>query len=302
MKWKKIGLFLDNVKLGDWHNSHYSVPVGENLDNEFLKVYLSGRDSKNRSYTSYVVLDIEKNFDLVEISEKPVLSPGKNGEFDDSGTMATWIFNTDDTSYLYYIGWNIGNNVPFRNSIGLATKAIKEKEFNKISNGPILDRSVFDPAFVASCCVLKVENEYFMWYLSSLGWYEKDKVLKSKYNIKLAKSYDLLNWSREGVTCIDFENKEEYAISRPSVIYEDGIFKMWYSVKGENYKIGYAESSDGVIWNRHDNLVGIKTSNKGWDSEMIEYPHVLKIKSQKFMLFNGNNYGENGFGIAYYDE
>ena len=38
--------------------------------------------------------------------------------------------------------------------------------------------------------------------------------------------------------------------------------------------------------------------NGDWDSEMIEYPCVFNHNNIKFMLYNGNNYGENGIGYA----
>ena len=79
---------------------------------------------------------------------------------------------------------------------------------------------------------------------------------------------------------------------------EDGIFRMWYSYKGESYRMGYAESDDGVTWTRQDDRVGIDVSADGWDSEMIEYPCIFNHKGRKYMLYNGNNYGFDGIGMA----
>jgi len=99
--------------------------------------------------------------------------------------------------------------------------------------------------------------------------------------------------------CIDFKNEKEHAISRPCVLFEDKIYKMWYSYRGpKTYRIGYAESPDGISWNRKDEEVGLDVSDSGWDSEMIEYPFIFTHKGTKHMLYNGNNYGESGFGIA----
>ena len=33
MKWNKLGLFLKDISLGSWHASHYSVPIGEVVEN-----------------------------------------------------------------------------------------------------------------------------------------------------------------------------------------------------------------------------------------------------------------------------
>ena len=74
---------------------------------------------------------------------------------------------------------------------------------------------------------------------------------------------------------------------------------MWYSYKvNSKYLIGYAESLDGVAWKRMDEEVGINLSIGGWDSEEIEYPHVFDHLDTRYMLYNGNNFGRTGFGIA----
>jgi hypothetical protein len=73
---------------------------------------------------------------------------------------------------------------------------------------------------------------------------------------------------------------------------------MWYSYSTGSFRIGYAESKDGIIWERKDDEAGIDVSDSGWDSEMIEYAFVFKHKGKKYMLYNGNSFGRDGFGLA----
>ena len=73
---------------------------------------------------------------------------------------------------------------------------------------------------------------------------------------------------------------------------------MWYSYRGSSYRIGYAESEDGVSWERKDHLAGISTSEDGWDSEMVAYAFVFDHRGQRYMLYNGNGYGQTGIGLA----
>jgi hypothetical protein len=75
-------------------------------------------------------------------------------------------------------------------------------------------------------------------------------------------------------------------------------WRMWYSFRGQAYRIGYAESDDGRRWRRQDHLAGLDVAASGWDSEMIEYPFVFDHDGQRFMLYNGNAYGGSGFGLA----
>ncbi|MDP3009534.1 MAG: hypothetical protein Q8N30_10775 [Methylococcales bacterium] len=194
--------------------------------------------------------------------------------------------------------WNLGVTVPFRNSIGLAI-GDANNHYVRYASGPILDRSMQEPHFCASCCVIPEGDISRMWYLSCTGW-SKDETGKPRhhYHIKYAESEDGIHWARNGLIAIDYANTDEYAISRPSVIRDTDCWKMWYSFRGESYRIGYAESEDGRSWIRHDDIVGIDVSETGWDSEMIEYPFVFDHKGERYMLYNGNDYGKMGFGIA----
>jgi hypothetical protein len=73
---------------------------------------------------------------------------------------------------------------------------------------------------------------------------------------------------------------------------------MWYSYRGESYRTGYAESQDGINWQRKDEEAGIDVSPSGWDSEMIAYAHVFNHRGKRYMLYNGNGYGKTGIGLA----
>jgi hypothetical protein len=65
-----------------------------------------------------------------------------------------------------------------------------------------------------------------------------------------------------------------------------------------SYRTGYAESQDGVSWERMDDAAGIDVSDEGWDSRMIEYPSVYDHGGRRHLLYNGNGFGESGIGHA----
>jgi len=297
-KWQKLGLVFCPSGETDWMQSHAAVPIAESLGNGLFKIYASSRDKFNRSYTGYTVIDIVRPNHILELSTKPVLAPGGLGEFDDSGAMATWLTIHQDKKLLYYIGWNLGVTVPFRNSIGLSISTQGDR-FTRYSNGPIVDRSMHEPHFCATCCVLSGEDFWRMWYQSCTGWRMRGGKPQHKYHIKYAESHDGINWQRNGLVAIDYANDQECAISRPSVIHDNDCWRMWFSFWGQAaYRIGYAESEDGRQWNRLDSQVGIDVSTTGWDSEMIAYPFVFDHEGERYMLYNGNEYGKTGFGLA----
>ena len=203
---------------------------------------------------------------------------------------------------MYYAGWNRAGSTPFRNALGLAISRDGGMTYQRLSEGPILDRSPVDPCFVAGACVLQRGAGYLMWYISCVDWRLVDGRPRHYYHLKVATSNDGINWQRSGKVAIDFKSDLEYAISQPWVVLDGGTYRMWFSYRGQEgigtYRIGYAESNDGETWQRDDAAVGFAVSDSGWDSQMICYPFVFTLDGRRFMLYNGNEYGKTGFGLA----
>jgi hypothetical protein len=47
-----------------------------------------------------------------------------------------------------------------------------------------------------------------------------------------------------------------------------------------------------------DGAAGIDVSESGWDCQMICYPFVFDHEGERYMLYNGNDYGRTGIGLA----
>lgn len=300
--WRKLGLVFSANQNHEWMYSYASVPFVANIDNDLITVFFSSRNKNQESSICSIKFDIY-SLKVVDIASKPVLSKGQLGCFDDSGVMGCCLLKEKENVRLYYIGWNLGVTVPFRNSIGVAKSVDGGETFNRLFEGPILDRSKEEPHFVASNCVLLDEGVYKIWYLSCTNWFKDSsgKVMH-RYHIKYAESSDGINWNRQGQVAIDYKDEYEYAISVPRVIKDKDRYRMWFSSRATKdvptYRIRYAESNDGINWVRKDEDVGIDVSDSGWDSEMICYPYVFDHKGKRYMLYNGNDYGKSGFGLA----
>tara|TARA_Y100001934_G_C11902725_1_gene562961 strand:- start:395 stop:640 length:246 start_codon:yes stop_codon:yes gene_type:complete len=65
-----------------------------------------------------------------------------------------------------------------------------------------------------------------------------------------------------------------------------------------SYRIGHASSADLITWNRNDDTFSLNVSKHGWDSQMVCYPHVFEYQKQVYLMYNGNDFGKYGFGIA----
>jgi len=305
-RWKRLGLLFDPLHYSrpEWMNSYAAVPFIEDIKKDSIKIYFTSRTKSNKSLTGWAKFRFNNLFSgPIEISKKPLLELGEIGMFDEDGIMGCHITKIKDKKYFNYIGWNLGCSTPFRNAIGLAEYDEGDNSYKRVSQGPILDRSIHDNCFVASNCLFDDDGIYRMYYLSCDKWENIDGKLVHKYNIKYAQSIDGINWERNGIIAIDYKYDNEYAISVPRVIKENGVYKMWYSYRGgpkyKLYSIGYAESYDAINWERKDNLINFSKSNKNdWDFNMKCYPFIFDYKNERYMLYNGNDYGKTGFGLA----
>jgi len=297
MRWVKKGLIFKPEGQFDWVVTHGALPVPDRIQGDLYRIYFSGRDKLNRSLIGYVEVDMNEPRNVLYLSEKPVLGLGALGTFDDIGVTPTWIVNHGGKKYMYYLGWNKGSTVRMSELTGLAISTDNGETFQRVSRAPILERTDREPygVLVASCVLLE-GNTWRMWYDSAEEWLNKDL---PRYNIKYAESTDGVNWTRKGVASLDF-NPGETAISRACVLKEKDIYKMWYcyAIRGGPYRMGYAESENGIRYQRKDEEVGIDVSRSGWDSEMVCYPYVFEHKGQKYMLYCGNAYGKTGFGYS----
>jgi predicted GH43/DUF377 family glycosyl hydrolase len=302
MVWIKKGLIFSPDGQYDWVISHSMLPIPERRGEDLYRVYFSGRDRFNRSLVGYVEIDLRNPKEILKISEKPVLGLGELGTFDDNGVTPSWIVDYNGKKYLYYVGWNQGSTVRMAEMAGLAISTDGGESFNRVSRAPILERTDKEPlSLLAATCVLIEDSVWRMWYVSGIEWVHRDFI---RYDIKYAESNDGINWNRDGKACLGFKSKEEYALARPSVLKEDGVYKMWFGYRQaqQTYRIGYAESKDGFIWDRKDDMGGLDVSESGWDSEMVEYPCVFNHEGKRYMLYNGNGYGRNGFGYAKWED
>jgi len=303
--WIKQGLIFKPDGQFDWCVTHAMLPVADKIDGDIYRIYFSGRDVSNRSRIGYVDVNINNPQDILNISEKPVLDLGSLGAFDDNGVSPTCLLNYKDKKYLFYMGWNQGSTVRAGEVSGLAISDNGGNTFKRYSRAPVMHRSDKEPySILVISSILTEDNKWRMWYDSADTWINKDL---PRYNIKYAESGSGMkgvDWIRDGIVSVDYNRPDETRVSRASVIKENGIYKMWYcyAIDLGGYRMGYAESMDGIQFLRKDDSVGIDLSESGWDSEMICYPFVFKHNDQKIMLYCGNGYGKTGFGYAVWED
>jgi len=306
MKWIKKGKINTISQYSQWAFSHMHKPTAYLLDDNHLRIFFGTRDRNNRTRTTFIDVAPQKPEKIIYKHNRPVLELGNLGTFDDAGVNVSCIIEKDNLLFMFYIGWNTSTTVPCRNSIGLAVSEDNGLNFERCYDGPIMDRTIHEPYFTTAPYVIIENGLWRMWYASGTEWKIINNRPEIRYHIKYAESFDGVTWKRDNISCISPIHSNE-AIARPCVLKEKNIYKMWYCFrnldnfrtnKKNSYRIGYAESSNGIDWIRKDKKVGIDVSENGWDSEMIEYPCVYEYKGKKYILYNGNGFGRSGFGYA----
>ncbi|MFH1979265.1 MAG: hypothetical protein ABII97_02705 [Patescibacteria group bacterium] len=299
MKWIKQGLIFkpENYNF-PWINSYAWVPSIECVKDNLFKVYFGGRDKENYTQTGYFIFNITNPKKILHVSPNPIISLGPLGSFDDSLALACSLVKKGNIKYLYYVGWMSAGKVRYYPSIGLAISCDFGQTFHKLSKAPLLARDNEEPFGMASPFVMRDNEVWKMWYASYRWWETRNNEPWPHYEIRYAESRNGINWTRFNTTCLGSDHEE--AIARPWVMKENGIYKMWYCYRKnyDTYRMGYAESNNGVDWKRMDEKVGIDVSLHGWDSEMIEYPCIFDHRNDRYMLYNGNNHGQTGIGLA----
>lgn len=299
-----MGLIFQPKGEFGWMMTHAQVPT-VHVMNDRIRVFFSTRNNAGKSLIACIDLDRSNPSKILKLYQQPVLNFGNPGTFDDEGIMPGHIIKDNGQLRLYYSGWNQRVTVPYHNAMGLAISDDEGLSFSRMFDGPVMDRTPHEPYIAVTPSVLKEGDLWKMWYLSGIKWVLVEQKFEPVYVIKYAYSSDGITWQRPNITCI-VQRHENEAISNPSVLKRDGIFHMWYCYRDSSdfrdgkgsYRIGYAQSADGVTWERKDNEVGIAPSKEGWDSKMLCYPYVVEIDNRLYMFYNGNSFGKSGFGYA----
>jgi hypothetical protein len=296
MSWEKLGHVFQINEQDEFLKTHASNPLPVHLDGDIYRVFYSGRDAYNKSSVGYVDIDIVLR-KVVKDKNGHIFKYGLPDSFYSHGVSIGNLYESNNEKFILFMGWNIRNDEHWRGDIG-RLRVLNNQHLEITPSIPFMTTDSADPISLSYPFVFFHEGVYKMWYGSTLSWTSENGEMI--HVINYATSLDGENWIKHGLA-IPYELGVAQAFSRPTVIINEEGYHMWYSYRsgsGEKYRIGYSHSDDGEIWFRKHNEVGLDVSIKGWDSEMICYPFVFEHKGERYMLYNGNQYGKEGFGLA----
>jgi predicted GH43/DUF377 family glycosyl hydrolase len=221
-----------------------------------------------------------------------------------------WVLKEGNTYKMWYTGggFNYPTDTLMRSRICYATST-DGVTWDKYVANPVLDISYsggWDSLGVETVSILidsaaPSTERYKMWYA---GQTFNDY----RYEIGYAYSPDGLSWTKYPAPVLQVGAGSEWDngfLEGPSVIKEGNSYKMWYcgydvTVDGSGTdgraNIGYATSTDGILWTKYVNNPVIVTGVASWDSIYVQDPHVIKEGNEYRMWYGG---GQND---TYYDQ
>ncbi|MEW6104413.1 MAG: hypothetical protein AB1630_11475 [bacterium] len=151
---------------------------------------------------------------------------------------------------------------------------------------PLGTSTAFDSKDVETPTIVRDGNTYHLWYSGA----RHDR----GYQIGHAVSDDGIEWTKEPEHPVLYASDNPYAwtglgVLEPTVILESSTFKMWFVGLGLDpvdsttihVHLGYATSSDGQIWDLHEDNPLLK---------LASYKEGDLINSAFFVLRNGDYY------------
>jgi hypothetical protein len=300
MKWEKKGLIYGPDGSSGWarHSALQPTPLLRAAQG-YIRVFVGMRDSEGVGRIGFVDVSAENPSKVLRVSNAPVLDIGGPGAFDDNGVIPSAIVERDGRLYLFYAGYQLVRKVKFLAFGGVAISYDDGETFTRYSRAPICDRTNDEVCFRVIHTMMLDDGRWRAWYGGGDSFEVEHDKQYPRYNVRHAESPDGIHLSEDYQVCIDMSD-DEHRVGRPYVIKDGSFYRMFYGAgtKENGYRLGYAESMDGVDWMRKDREIGIDISAAGWDSQMQAFPSVVRYDAQTFLFYNGNDYGREGFGYA----
>lgn len=318
MHWRKLGKIFDPSQhvLADGYGLFAQSPQALVFD-DFVRVYFSTRsvDSCGKFLSRIAFAEFNPDFSrLLRVSEHEIIPLGSLGCFDEHGIFPMSVRRVGSKIHGYTCGWSRRVAVSVETSIGLAISDDDGETFQRIADGPILGPSLHEPYLVGDGFVTEYGDLLHMWYIFGREWkrYVADGVPERIYKIGHATSSNGVEWRRNGAHQIVADRlgtDESQAL--PTVVEIDGRHHMWFCFResfdfrrdaARAYRIGHAWSDDLVVWVRDDDHLTLDSASGEWDGDMQCYPNAFHCHGRVYLLYNGNEFGRHGFGLAVLDK
>ncbi|MCC6900232.1 MAG: hypothetical protein IT377_14730 [Polyangiaceae bacterium] len=301
MSWRKLGRVFCPDGSRSWAKTHALMPTPVVIG-DVLRVYFAALDAQSFGRAGWVDLDPDDPTRVLREASEPALELGALGTFDDSGVTPSCVLWVGSELWMYYVGWQRAERVPYLLFAGLAKSRDQGQSFERVSPVPVLDRSSAEPFSRGAPFVAPASGGGFRgWYWTSQGWSRAGGSPHYNNDICEVHSTTGLSWPDQGACAVARRpDGGEFSLGRPWVSQSERGWELWYTIRSHAHPdaLGVATSADGVSWVRDDAKVGLARSPSGWDSEMVCYASLIGSRGRELLFYNGNRHGLTGFGVA----
>tara|TARA_Y100000589_G_scaffold328974_1_gene374324 strand:+ start:1876 stop:2799 length:924 start_codon:yes stop_codon:yes gene_type:complete len=302
MIWEKLGFLWSAEQHLPWGSMGTLTPTPIRIDVDTIRVFCGIRDHSGVARIGYFDICSHDPTKVMAYSNEPVLDIGEPGAFDDNGMLLGDVIDVDGELRMYYVGFQLATKAKFLAFGGLATSTDGGRTFVRKFKTPVIDRDDSGLFIRAIHSIRRLSDGSFRaWYSEGCSW----EIISGKpfpnYNIAVVDSPDGFRFDANQGAAVAVGREGEYRIGR-SRVFEWGadqyIMSFTFGTRAGVYESGYATSSDMSSWCRQDNF-GLSPGPDSFDSRHLAYPAVFRASDgQVFCLYNGNDMGGGGIGLA----
>ena len=301
---KNIQLLHSPIKSDlNWSKSHAQVPRYLILQDKILVYFATrGEPDLNGNYKSYIggiTLDKQNPYKVLSRNNVPVFSPGNNDTFYQHGVMPGHVEIDGNRVNLYFTGWSRQvEKYPYETWIGKVTSFNLGQTFDDNTVQKIISKSD-DNKYLSNGPHIYWDDEtcsHNILYASGDDWIYDNGRWESVYSLKMSPLKNLKCIKK--MTAYNLNVCE----NAPYTFKNNGHTHCMFSVRsslnfrdGNGYKLNVGTILGGKINDVHE-LVFDHLA--GWCDEMQCYASVLSLASRQYVLFSGNYFGREGFGIG----
>ena len=211
--------------------------------------------------------------------DHPVLQVGSASQWDSKLAGAPSVLLEDGKYRMWYEGsdggrWRIGYAESIDGVIWEKHSSFLLESYDTSTNFNLNDPNV-----------IKLDNKYYMWFGSSTQ-------PLNNFHINFTQSEDGFIWTPPIFNILPEKYSWELGLgtSFPFVLYDKGIYKMWFASQGvlngiSKWRLGYAESIDNIVWHKKTTPLLEAISTEGVD---LGRPFVLKENGIYHLWYHSN--------------
>jgi len=306
---------IENTLTNGWLKSEdIVIPTNNNWDVLFIdKTELTGTTLNVTIYdantdtplTGFITLITDGEVDISGIISASVPAIYLNATLQGTGTESS-ILHFWGVSWslpgvwrdTYFSGSKVSDSGLTRIKEGNVTLSPDPSSWTKYGGSPVLQigTSSWDDHRLSFPCVIRMGSVYKMWYAASPS-------MTSLYEIGYATSTDGISWTKYSGNPVLVDGPtgswDDIYVTVPRVIYDDGIYKMWYAGNdGTNSETGYATSTDGINWIKNaDNPIFVN-NGPSWESAGVGISCMINEKGWYNFWYGGGNGAVSRTGYA----